>query len=205
MKKILAGIVVFGLLAGFRACAGKDSLMNKKEIITPYVLSEKEQHLLEAFGMADNSQILSFCTPEEAVAVKASVYQLKKDFSWEEIGNGALYLDTMNESGEQANGTFAMEIREDRSMDFHINFAGQISFSVKDTEPGQEYVASTKGFLKEAQKIELNKEIPVAIMIYDNGTEMETCTVQDYFTPEKFKNMDLVQAVTLEFLDKELQ
>ena len=73
---------------------------------------------------------------------------------------------------------------------------GQISFSVKDTEPGQEYVASTKGFLKEAQKIELNQEIPVAIMIYDNGTEMETCTVQDYFTPEKFKNMDLVQAVT---------
>lgn len=205
MKKLLAGIAVFGLLTGFSACAGKDSLMNKKEIVTPYVFSEREQHLLEAFGMAENSQIISFSAPEEVVTVKASVYQLKKDFSWEEIGNGMLYLEKKNKNGAQNRGTFAMEIREDRSMDFHINFEGQVSFSVKDTEPGQEYVASTMGFLEEAQKIELNQEIPAAIMIYDNGTEMETCTVQDYFTPEKFKNMDLVRAVTLEFSDKELQ
>lgn len=202
MKKIWSGIVVFGLLASFSACAGKGMSMNTKERVAPYVLSEREQHLLEAFGMADSSQIISFCAPKETVTVKAHIYQMKNNTSWEEIGNGDLYLREKKEQEEPLSGTFAMEIREDRSMDFHINFAGQISFSVKDTDQGEEYLSSAIGFLEEAQKIELNQEIPAAIMVYDNGTVMETCTVQDYFTPEKFKNKDLVQAVTLEFSDK---
>ena len=33
---------------------------------------------------------------------------------------------------------------------------------------------------------------------------MRSYTTEDYFEPEKFKDMDLVQAVTLEFSDQEI-
>lgn len=58
--------------------------------------------------------------------------------------------------------------------------------------------------MKEAQKIELGKEIPVSVLVYDNGNSMRSYTTEDYFEPEKFKDMDLVQAVTSEFLDQEI-
>ena len=58
--------------------------------------------------------------------------------------------------------------------------------------------------MKEAQKIELGKEIPVSVLVYDNGNSMRSYTTEDYFEPEKFKYMDLVQAVTLEFSDQEI-
>ena len=58
--------------------------------------------------------------------------------------------------------------------------------------------------MKEACKIELGKEIPVSVLVYDNGNSMRSYTTEDYFEPEKFKDMDLVQAVTLEFSDQEI-
>ena len=58
--------------------------------------------------------------------------------------------------------------------------------------------------MKEACKIELGKEIPVSVLVYDNGNSMRSYITEDYFEPEKFKDMDLVQAVTLEFWDQEI-
>jgi len=49
------------------------------------------------------------------------------------------------------------------------------------------------------QGIEMDKEIPVAIMVYDSGTIMRSYSLQDYFEPSKFEGMDLVQVVTLTF------
>jgi hypothetical protein len=58
---------------------------------------------------------------------------------------------------------------------------------------------SMKGFLQEFQRIEMDKEIPVAFMVYDSGTIMRSYSLQDYFEPSKFEGMDLVQVVTLTF------
>ena len=108
------------------------------------------------------------------------------------------------EPAEQISGSFTMQIQDDRSIDFHINMAGQGAFSTKDIGENQEYTIEGKAFLKEAQKIELGKEIPVSVLVYDNGNSMRSYTTEDYFEPEKFKYMDLVQAVTLEFSDQEI-
>lgn len=89
-------------------------------------------------------------------------------------------------------------------IEFHINMAGQGAFSTHSVDENEEYVAEGKAFLKEAQKIELGKEIPVAILVYDNGNSMNSYTTEDYFEPEKLKDMDLVEAVTLEFSDQEI-
>lgn len=50
----------------------------------------------------------------------------------------------------------------------------------------------------------MNKEIPVALMVYDSGTSMSGYSLQDYFDPSVFDGMDFVQVVTLTFTDKEL-
>ena len=57
------------------------------------------------------------------------------------------------------------------------------------------------GFLESFENIELNAEIPVAVMLCGSGTRMPGCTPQDYFDPSKFEGIDFAQAVTLEFSD----
>jgi hypothetical protein len=49
--------------------------------------------------------------------------------------------------------------------------------------------------------IEINKEIPIAIMIYDTGVMMRAYSLEDFFSPSRFEKMNLVQAVTLTFTD----
>ncbi|MDE6220383.1 MAG: hypothetical protein K2G51_08170, partial [Lachnospiraceae bacterium] len=68
--------------------------------------------------------------------------------------------------------------------------------------PDQKIVGSTRSFLDSFQDIALNTEIPIAVMVYDSGTRMQSYTPQDYFEPSKFEEMDLVQVVTLEFSDQ---
>lgn len=62
-------------------------------------------------------------------------------------------------------------------------------------------MASAIGFLQEFQKIEINQEIPVALMVYDSGPRLESYSLNDYFEPSKFDGMDFVQVVTLNFTD----
>lgn len=192
------------MAATLTGCVQTDVHTLSKGQVAPYELSERETQLLAAFGMDQNSQIVSFCAPETAVTVTARVYKLKEDQTWETIGDGFMSIGKEKEPVEQISGSFTMQIQDDRSIDFHINMAGQGAFSTKDIGENEEYITEGKAFLKEAQKIELGKEIPVAVLVYDNGNSMRSYTTEDYFEPEKFKDMDLVQAVTLEFSDQEI-
>ena len=60
-------------------------------------------------------------------------------------------------------------------------------------------MASTKKFLTEFQEIELGKEIPVALLVYADGRGMRNHSLQEYFEPQNFAGMELVQVVTLTF------
>lgn len=204
MKKIRMSMLAVCMAATLTGCVQTDVHTLAKGQVAPYELSERETQLLAAFGMDQNSQIVSFCAPETAVTVTARVYKLKEDQTWETIGDGSMSIGKEKEPVEQISGSFTMQIQDDRSIDFHINMAGQGAFSTKDVGENEEYIAEGKAFLKEAQKIELGKEIPVAVLVYDNGNSMSSYTTEDYFEPEKFKDMDLVQAVTLEFSDQEI-
>ncbi|HIT65474.1 MAG TPA: hypothetical protein IAC37_13725 [Candidatus Ventrimonas merdavium] len=87
-------------------------------------------------------------------------------------------------------------------MDFHISCAGQGSFSTEEITLEETPLGSTKSYLEEFLSIGLNQEIPVAVMVYDSGTEMKSYTPQDYFEPSVFQGMDLVQVVTVLFSEK---
>ncbi len=41
-------------------------------------------------------------------------------------------------------------------------------------------------------------------MVYDSGTSVQSYSLQDYFEPSKFSEVDLVQVVTLTFTDEKL-
>lgn len=73
-------------MAALTGCGQTDAHTLSKEQVVPYELSEREIQLLAAFGMDQNSQIVSFYAPETAITVTARVYKLKEDLTWETIG-----------------------------------------------------------------------------------------------------------------------
>lgn len=205
-KRLFLLILIFTIEMALIACSNKtDStkLLMKKGII-PYKLSESEKYILQSFGMEGNSQIISFHAPKEAITLSVNVYRLEGDENWNNIGGGAISIGKDREPIKQLIGTFTMQLKENYAIDFNINTNGRASYKTDEIILDKEAIVSTKGFLQEFQKIEINKEIPVALMVYDSGTSMRSYSLQDYFDPSKFYGMDLVQAVTLTFTDKEL-
>ena len=61
------------------------SLNDSKVGVKPYPLSEKEESLLEAFNLLNQSQLLSFNAPKDATSVMIHVYSL------DEHGNGKTF------------------------------------------------------------------------------------------------------------------
>ena len=202
MKKIFASLILAVILLGFAACSGKGDIPKpmSKEGIAPYELSESEKYLLRSFGMERKSHIVSFKAPEEAISLNANAYRLNGGV-WELISAGGISISPDREPLDTLSGTFAMRLKENHAMDFFINVAGQAAYSTDEIVLSSEVIGSATNFLNEFQEIELNREIPVAIMAYDGGTTMQSFSVQNYFDTEVFEGMDLVQAVTLEFCD----
>lgn len=191
----LIGISCIFLLYG---CQKEEVPVSLSKIgVAPYMLSEEDRYILDSFGMSDTSQIILFNAPEEAITLEVNLYQLGSDGAWEVISNGCISIGEEREPVNQLTGNVAIQLRDDYSIDFQINAAGSVSFQSEPVQLDQEMKASVKGFLTDFQNMELNEEIPVAIMVYDDGNHMQSYTTEDYFQPSKFEGMGLVQAVTL--------
>jgi len=205
-KKILFVILIVAAIVTLITCLIKiDSPKHlKKEGIMPYQLSDDEKYILQSFGMEDNSQIISFRAPEEVITLNVNVYKLENGASWGKVGGGGISIGTEREPMEQFIGNFTMQLKDNYAIDFNVNGGGRASYTTDEIIPDTKIVASTKSFLSEFQEIEINKEIPVALIVYDSGTSMRSYTLQDYYDPSVFEGMDLVQVVTLTFTDKAL-
>lgn len=197
-------IMLTVLTACTTACAGGAASSGglTGEGIAPYELSESERYILQSFNMDSTSQIISFHAPEEAVSLKVNVYRLGADGKWENSGGTAVSTGAVSNPAGQLSGTFTMQLRENHAIDFNITTDGIASFKTGEILLESEEMSSATGFLQEFQTIGINTEIPVALMVYDSGTSMESYSLQDYFEPSKFEGLELVQAVTLEFCDK---
>ena len=104
--------------------------------------------------------------------------------------------------GGEMDGVLALEIQEDHSIALHINSLGRVSCETEPIALETEIVGSAVRFLDEFVPMELGQELPVALMLYDSGSRMELPGLEDYFAPEKFSGIDLVQAVTLRFSEE---
>lgn len=204
MKRLASVVLLFVITVILGGCSKTDvPKLLDKEGIAPYELSESQKYVLQSFGMDGNSQIVSFNAPKEAITLNVNIYCLDNNKKWGNIGRGAISIGIDREPTKQLTGTFTMQLKENYAIDFSFNSSGRASYKTDEISLDSEVIASAKGFLKEFQEIEINKEIPVAIMVYDNGTSMRSYSLQDYFEPSKFDGMDLVQVVTLTFSDKE--
>lgn len=203
MKRILLLLSLALLLCGCsRGETGPG--IPAEEGIAPYELSQDQQELLGAFGMEDSAGLFAFLAPEEAITIEVTACRLTDAGTWEVTGSGAMSIGAERQPVSSLSGTIAMELREDYSIDFNINCAGRGSFSSEKIEFKAEALGSTKAFLTQFQPIRLNEEIPLAIMVYDSGTSMRSYTPQDYYDTSAFEDMDLAQAVTVRFSDKEI-
>ena len=62
-----------------------------------------------------------------------------------------------------------------------------------------ELLSAARGAIPESQPAPLGEEVPVALFLEDGGASMKSLTPQSYFTPQELADMDVAQAVTLEF------
>lgn len=204
MRKFLTIFLVMVLTIVLSACSNNtDSpkILNK-EGVAPYELSESDTYLLTSLGLEMDTNIISFKAPKTAKSLKVNAYALNDDNAWHVIGGGQISLGQDADPDARLEGTFTMMLKDNYAIDFNINTMGRASFQTDTLAVDSEIMASSKGFLTDFQSIEINKEIPVALMVYDSGSSMRSYTLEDFFAPSSFEEMDLVQAVTLTFTDE---
>lgn len=195
---VLAVALVFGLFSSSL------SLQPTHTGVEPYPMSQWEMDLLEAFGMADSARIFRFHAPEEAISLAVHVYRLSPEGEWLEVDGGGISIGLDRKPVDRLDGTFTMQLREDYAIDFRLNCAGQAAYRSQPIALDREPVASIQTFLEERQEIHLDQETPVALMAYSAGTKIRSMSLSDFYEPQSFQDMALVQAVTLEFSAGEL-
>lgn len=204
MKKYFTIFFTIALVVAFSACSSKADVSTslRKEGIAPYELSDRDAYLLQAIGMDTGTNIISFKAPKSVKSIKLNTYVLDDDGTWNPTGGGQVSSGTEANPDARLEGTFTMLLKDDGAIDFIINATGSRAFFQVDALDADDHSMSAKRFLTDFQEIEPNKEIPVAMMVYDSGTSMRGFVVDDYFSPSKFEGMDVVQAVTLTFTDR---
>ena len=200
-KRFYLIITVLIISAALVACSnnGKPINASAKEGIQPYNLSENERYLLQSFGMEGNSQIISFNAPKEVISLEVKVYKLGDSKKWDIIGTGGISIGKEREPIDKLFGTFTMQLRKGYVIEYNINTIGRASFITDEIILDKEEIVVMKGFLQEYQYIEIDKEIPVAIMVYSSRKTLKNYSLEDYSDPTKFGEKDLVKVVTLTF------
>ena len=182
-------LMLLVLFAGCQSQEGKSSL-------APYDLEESQEELLSLLGMRDTAQLFSYQCPQGTLAVTASTYVLENG-EWVSTGEGTISWD--EETEESQDGVFSLIYQEDRSFRMALHGKGTSTFCSDPITPSVEPTAFSHSWLSQEVEIRLGQEIPVALFVSDSGSQMASFTVEDYFSPEGFGEMDLVQAVTLTF------
>lgn len=197
-------LVMFCLL--FSSCAKKNGLNEQskiKEGIGPYEYNESELALLETMNYKNKVGMVSFKAPKSAKNMEIKVYLLNDMGEWEEDNSGKIMMNDMETPIENFQGNVCLICNENHSIEYHINTTGcgGCFYKTEEIISEEQEVLFSRVFLSEQKDIELNQEIPIAVMLYDSGTSFRTFTTDDYFNPEKFKGKDIVQAVVLKFTD----
>lgn len=208
MKKLVAAVISILIVLGLSGCADKVKSISK-EGVAPYKLSETDQYLLQSLGLEMKTNLISFKAPKTARGLKVQAYALDDSAQWENISNLMISLGEDQGSDARLQGTFAMLINEDHSIDLNITTMGR--YATKVDSPGIEgnFSANAKVVIGDFREIELNKEIPLAILVYSSGSSLRSYSLDDFFSPSVFgetdsdiERPDLVRAITLTFTDK---
>ena len=205
MKKIIAVMLCVCVLA-FAGCSNTEKTTDKdtaaqgakyleKEGIAPYDLSDGEEYILNVMNIKKDALLVSYNATENSKMLMVRVYNLN-DGQWDETGNLAFVIADDNKQG-----TISIMEKDNYALELSAISASTKSEMIDDEN---EYVQSQKVVINDFQNIELNKEIPVAIYINDSDTAGVPIELSEFSDPSNFEGIDLVRAVTFEFMDETL-
>lgn len=205
MRKIIAVMLCVCVLA-FAGCSNTEDTTDKdtaaqgakyleKEGIAPYDLSEGEEYILNVMNIKKDALLVSYNATENSKMLMVRVYNLN-DGQWDETGNLAFVIAENNK-----HGTISIMEKDNYVLELSTISAYTESEKIDDED---QYVQSQKAVINDFQNIELNKEIPVAIYINDSDTAGVPIELSEFSDPSNFEGIDLVRAVTFEFMDETL-
>lgn len=205
MRKIIAVMLCVCVLA-FAGCSNTEDTTDKdtaaqgakyleKEGISPYDLSEGEEYILNVMNIKKDTLLVSYNATENTKMLMVRVYNLN-DGQWDETGNLTFVIAENNKHG-------TISIMEKDNYVLELSTISAYTESEKIDDENQ-YVQSQKTAINDFQNIELNKEIPVAIYINDSDTAGVPIELSEFSDPSNFEGIDLVRAVTFEFMDETL-
>lgn len=205
MRKIIAVMLCVCVLA-FAGCSNTEDTTDKdtaaqgakyleKEGIAPYDLSEGEEYILNVMNIKKDALLVSYNATENSKMLMVRVYNLN-DGQWNETGNLTFVIADDNKQG-----TISIMEKDNYALELSAGFTSTKSEMIDDEN---EYVQSQKVVINDFQNIELNKEIPVAIYINDSDTAGVPIELSEFSDPSNFEGIDLVRAVTFEFMDETL-
>lgn len=205
MRKIIAVMLCVCVLA-FAGCSNTEDTTDKdtaaqgakyleKEGIAPYDLSEGEEYILDVMNIKKDTLLVSYNATENTKMLMVRVYNLN-DGQWDEIGNITFVI-----ADDNKHGTISIMEKDNYVLELSTISASAKSEKIDDEN---EYVQSQKTVINDFQNIELNKEIPVAIYINDSDTAGVPIELSEFSDPSNFEGIDLVRAVTFEFMDETL-
>lgn len=205
MRKRIAVMLCVCVLA-FAGCSNTEDTTDKdtaaqgakyleKEGIAPYDLSEGEEYILNVMNIKKDALLVSYNATENTKMLMVRVYNLN-DGQWDEIGNLAFVI-----ADDNKHGTISIMEKDNYVLELSTISASAKSEKIDDEN---EYVQSQKTVINDFQNIELNKEMPVAIYINDSDTAGVPIELSEFSDPSNFEGIDLVRAVTFEFMDETL-
>lgn len=169
--------------------------------IAPVELTAREEFILDSFDLVGSSEILTFNAPKETNSIIISVCTLQEDGTWLEYDGGAVGTDFGRKEGENVTGAFSLRLKDNYALEFKLIDGSVATYNTKEIELEETVMAKSFQFLTELTPVELNKEVPVAIMVYtENG--IPTFSMEHYYDTSRFDGLTFVQAVTIEFSDK---
>ena len=205
MKKLIAVMLCVCVLA-FAGCSNTEDTTDndtaaqgakylEKEGIAPYEIYEGEEYILNVMNIKKDALLVSYNATENSKMLMVRVYALN-DGQWDETGNLTFVIADDNKQG-----TISIMEKDNYVLELSAGFTSTKSEMIDDEN---EYVQSQKVVINDFQNIELNKEIPVAIYINDSDTAGVPIELSEFSDPSNFEGIDLVRAVTFEFMDETL-
>lgn len=198
MKKFTLSLALI-LLLFLSACSATEdaALSMQKEGIAPFVFSEREDFLLSAFSMKQNVALFTCKAPKDCKSVELYINTLNDTGTWDTDMVGAVYRPL--DEDPPFEGTIAMVFGEDNSIELTA-----LGFSTHIPAPNLGFtpVAQFRSQLPSFEEITLNEVLPLIVTVKDAGGSMDSFTLDDFATPEKFTGMDFVQVLTVKFSDQ---
>lgn len=200
MRKIAVILLVLIISISLPACSFINiSKLNKKPRIEIAALTKEETKILELFGIGADSKIFDYKVDSKAKVMKVKLYTLDENMKWIEKGSSAGNI-------KDSKGRIAVSINN-KDSSFRVAFQnkGGMTATGSAAQLWRDVSGLSKGAAwANSSDIVYGQEIPLVIQIATKSNAINAFDVYSFSDMEKLKGHDTVIAITITFLQEEL-